>query len=167
VDTDTQGNGVNNYTVIQFFENWISYIVNEQFTSSQGNPGIEDPNYTYRVKYPRGNDGYKSSAIYINKFERDFNGRFLQYRLIHAYPIAINSMPVSYDQSSLLKCSISFNYERYLVTTNPNLPLAKPGKNPEEPKQSFGDPGLESAYQRLNETERSGIYTPYNNPFLY
>jgi hypothetical protein len=34
---------------------------------------------------------------------------------VSAYPIAITSMPVSYDASSLLKCTVSFSYIRYYI----------------------------------------------------
>lgn len=150
VDLANKNSG-NNYTIIQFFENWISYIVNEQFTE---NPNIQSPNYTYRVKYPRpdkdNKGGYKSPAIYVNKFERDFKGRFLQYRLIQAFPIAINSMPISYDQSQLLKCTVSFNYERYLVTTNPNLQV--PGNSEPTPAPPPGIPTQNSSITLLNST---------------
>jgi hypothetical protein len=38
------------------------------------------------------------------------------YQFINAYPISINSMPVSYDASQLLKCTVSFTYSRYVIT---------------------------------------------------
>ena len=101
------------YKIIRFFENWISFIVNEQITGEENGVGIESPNYFYRVNYP---SKYKSSAIYINKFEKDNSGILLQYRFLQAYPISISSMPVSYDSSSLLKCTVSFTYSRYLMT---------------------------------------------------
>lgn len=94
------------YNIIFFFENWISYIVNEQFAL-----GLEDKNYFYRVNFPK---DYQST-IFIKKFERDYTGRILQYRFINAYPISIDSMPVSYESSQLLKCTVSFNYSRYIV----------------------------------------------------
>ena len=52
----------------------------------------------------------------MNKFERDYEGRYLRYRFLQAYPISINSMPVSYDSSQLLKCTVSFTYTRYVVS---------------------------------------------------
>ena len=39
----------------------------------------------------------------------------LQYKFVNAYPISINSIPVSYDTSQLLKCTVSFYYSRYVV----------------------------------------------------
>ena len=107
------------YNIIFFFENWMSYIVNEQYTNvatGVPNAGIELPNFNYRVNFPGlgDGDGYKTT-IYLKKFERDYTGRVLQYRFLNAYPISINSMPVSYDSSQLLKCTVSFNYSRYIV----------------------------------------------------
>lgn len=93
------------YKIILFFENWIAYVVNEQLT------GFSDKNYNYRVNF---RDDYASS-IYITKFERDFKNKYLQYSFVNAYPTAINSMPVSYESSSLLKCTVSFTYSRYQI----------------------------------------------------
>jgi hypothetical protein len=95
------------YNVIWFFENWISYVSNEQYAL-----GLEQENFNYRFQFP---DNYQSSALYINKFERNFAGQYLEYRFLKAYPIAINSMPVSYESSELLKCTVSFSYTRYLI----------------------------------------------------
>ena len=105
------------YDIIFFFENWMSYIVDEQYTGRDGsqNQGIENSNFYYRVNYPgTGNKGYKTT-IFLKKFERDYSGRVLQYRFLNAYPISIASMPVSYEASQLLKCTVSFNYSRYVV----------------------------------------------------
>ena len=44
----------------------------------------------------------------------------LEYNFVNAYPISINSMPVSYDQPSLLKCTVSFTYSRYWITAPEN-----------------------------------------------
>ena len=32
-----------------------------------------------------------------------------------SFPLAMNSMPVSYDSSSLLKCTVSLSYVRYVL----------------------------------------------------
>jgi hypothetical protein len=100
------------YNIINFFENWMAYTVNEQISQ-----GIENSNYSYRVNFP---NSYKTT-IFINKFERDYDGRILVYKFINAYPISIDSMPVSYDSSQVLKCTVSFNYSRYVVNTDYNV----------------------------------------------
>jgi hypothetical protein len=41
-------------------------------------------------------------------------GKTLEYEFINSYPISVASMPVSYDSSSLLKCSVSLSYIRYI-----------------------------------------------------
>ena len=103
-----------NYYVIDFFENWISYVVGENNLRGQ-----EDRIYNYRVNFPKGDgkkdSGYQTDDLYITKFERDYSGRRLSYKFINAYPISINSMPVSYDSSQLLKCTVSFTYSRYII----------------------------------------------------
>lgn len=98
------------YKIIHFFENWISYCAGEDDIERQ-----QKTNYSYRVRYPK---DYKTDQLYITKFERSQNisSRVLQYRFINAYPISINSMPVSYDTSQLLKCTVSFYYSRYVVS---------------------------------------------------
>jgi hypothetical protein len=39
----------------------------------------------------------------------------IKYEFINSYPISVASMPVSYDSSSLLKCSVSLSYIRYMI----------------------------------------------------
>ena len=89
------------YQIINIFENWIGKIVNEQNSKSL--------DYFYRVKYPK----QYQSTIYIKKFEKDYN-RALEYEFLKAYPISIDSIPVTYDTSQLLKCTVNFNFSRYL-----------------------------------------------------
>jgi len=102
------------YTIIKIFENWMSYIVGEQFTSSGGRPGIEDKNYFYRVKYP---EQYQTDNLYITKFEREYQdtGACLEYRFLKSFPLSIVTMPISYAESQLLKCTVNFAYTRYVI----------------------------------------------------
>ena len=95
------------YDIINFFENWISFIVNED-----GSRDADRDNYNYRVNFP---NEYKSE-IFIRKFERDYKGRDLQYKFVNAYPISITQMPVSYDASQVLLCTINFNFSRYIIS---------------------------------------------------
>jgi hypothetical protein len=99
------------YRIIDFFENWISYVVNESNLKAQQNR-----TYNYRVNFPQGPTGYQTDNLYITKFDRDYSGRPLGYKFMNAYPISINSMPVSYDSSQLLKCTVSFTYSRYVIS---------------------------------------------------
>lgn len=102
-----------NYLPIKYFEAWIKWIVNESNAGGGNQPlGTKSKAYFYRMKYP--DDYVCDSGLIVRKFERDY-GPGLEYEFIRAYPISITSMPVSYDASSLLKCSVSFTYLRYIV----------------------------------------------------
>ena len=74
---------------------------------------LDNRNYTYRVNFP---NEYKSD-IYIKKFEKDYKGDTLEYKFLNAYPVSINTMPLSYDASEVLLCTVNFNFSRYLVNS--------------------------------------------------
>ena len=106
------------YQPIRFFEDWMSYITNGRFTentSSQQRASdgeIKDKSYDYRMRYP--DDYIKDQGLIVRKFEKDHQN-ILEYEFVRVFPLAINSMPVSYDASSLLKCTVSMSYIRYYV----------------------------------------------------
>jgi len=123
------------YSPIKFFEEWIDYITG---ASTSGQNQLIKSNYHYRMQYP---EKYMSSGLTVRKFERDTRhytidpapnpsdpsraknplkpqpeGRNnLTYKFVNAYPISISSMPVAYDSSSVLKCTVSFTYIRYYI----------------------------------------------------
>jgi hypothetical protein len=105
-----------NYKVVEFFETWIDYItgVGDVFTRTQ----FESPYVHHRMAYA--ND-YKVN-FYLTKFERDHhvpkNQTTLDYTFVYGFPININSMAVSYEQSQLLKCNVSFSFIRYVMKRN-------------------------------------------------
>ena len=110
-----------NYLPIRFFEAWIKYIVGESVSPGAGRISSKKPEYFYRARYP---EYYiAEQGLTITKFERtsknkksaDHEGNTLIYNFVNSYPISITSMPVSYDASSLLKCTVSFSYIRYYV----------------------------------------------------
>ena len=98
----------NQYLPIKFFEDWISFITNEDKRDALAN------SYTYDVKYP---DTYTASGLKVIKFEKDYKSS-MTYQFVKSFPIQITSMPVSYDGSSLLQCNVSLTYLRYVVGTN-------------------------------------------------
>lgn len=103
------------YYTIMFFELWIKFIVNESVNqSSTGKPGSPNVNYSYRMKYI----SEYASTMKIVKFERDYQAT-LDYNFVNVFPISITSMPVSYDSSSLLKCTVSMSYVRYWIDQTP------------------------------------------------
>ena len=98
-----------NYLPIRTFESWIGGIVNGN--DDKGN--LVNPSYYYTALYP---DDYRKD-ICITKFERsyDIDGSNIKYTFVKAFPISISSMPVSYDSSNLLKCTVGFTYLRYFT----------------------------------------------------
>ena len=107
------------YFPIRFFEKWMRYVTDEDNladTQRGTSAGIDNtsPSYHYRMRYPDGTNGYRVDGVKIIKFERDHK-QSLTYTFVKAYPIAVNSMPVSYDASNLLKCTVSMSYIRYFI----------------------------------------------------
>ena len=93
------------YSQIRYFEKWINFIVGDDTRNDRITKV-----YDYKVKYP---EEYKTQ-MYVTKFEKD-DGLSLKYSFIDTYPIAINSMPLSYGSTDVLKCTVSMTYLRYIV----------------------------------------------------
>ena len=122
------------YLPIRFFEKWIDSIM-LQTQEGEGNDSPVSQSYNYRVSYS--DDYVCPSGLKIVKFERtgkndEYNGSALEYTFVNAYPFTISSMPVSYDSSSLLKCTVSFSYLRYVIKDVNKRPSTIPG--------TIGDP---------------------------
>ena len=96
-----------NYTLLKIFEGWMEYI------SSGSNPLMrqETKSYYRRMRYP---DSYKCNSLYISKFEKNYK-RALRYQFINAFPKSMASVPVSNGPADILKVTVSFNYDRYIV----------------------------------------------------
>ena len=132
-----------NYIPIKYFETWMKYVVGESKAEGGGKLSSRKPNYFYRVNYP--NLYMCEQGLKVIKFERgnrdnkSYSGSTLEYEFINSYPISIASMPVSYDSSSLLKCSVSFSYIRYIFqSTEPDY--SPDGPSSEPPTKATGDP---------------------------
>ncbi len=97
------------YIPIKFFEKWISLAMSEDSDSQMANE-----NYSYRAAYPT---TYTATGLTVRKFERDYKSQ-IQYKFVKCFPLAITSMPVSYEASSLLKCSVQMTYIRYILMGN-------------------------------------------------
>ena len=113
-----------NYWPIRFFEEWISAAVNEDQEEALAK------DYFYRVKFP---DEYiADQGLKVIKFEKDIqtsrrvgnkymplptsDAASLEYKFVRSFPRSITSMPVTYDSSSLLKCSVQMTYTRYVIS---------------------------------------------------
>ena len=143
-----------NYLPIRFFEAWKSYIMNEGQTAENHSP--KNKNYSYRVNYPDGDKGYTATGLTITKFERDYRGS-LTYEFIKSYPISISAMPVSYDTSGLLKCTVSMTYLRYVVAQTDQFSMG----NQEKPTSSENPNSTTDPIQNLlDNTDSEGNYDP-------
>ena len=116
---------VENYLPILFFETWMEYISGAGTTDDNPRSAKE---YVYRMNYA---DNYTADkGLKVLKFEKDYGrgkaigesnptwnptSQYLEYEFFRSFPIAINSMPVSYEAANLLKCTVSMNYIRYTV----------------------------------------------------
>ena len=108
------------YLPIRFFEAWMNYISN---TTNRNDPSTngsaQNENYFYRVKLPRKYSG----NLELTKFEKNLDSRRqtrpLTYKFVNCFPLSINSMPVSYDTSNLLKCTVGMAYSRYFIEQRP------------------------------------------------
>ena len=95
---------------MKFLEHWMEYI-----TGSTPDPSRDG--YYFQLNYPV---EYKSNETRIVKFERDYN-RFLEYRFIGLFPIALNSVRVAYQGSQVLKATCAFSYDRYICGESSSL----------------------------------------------
>jgi len=95
------------YTLLKIFEGWMEYI------SSGADVALSQQTKSFyrRMRYP---DSYKCNTLYINKFEKGFK-RTMRYQFINAFPKSMASVPVSYGPADILKVTVSFNYDRYIV----------------------------------------------------
>ena len=104
------------YLPIRFFEAWMNFIAGTSISEN-----VANQKYSYRVKFP---DQYqKDSSLEITKFEKNLDSRRkvrpLTYKFVNCFPLAINTMPVSYDASNLLKCTVGMAYSRYFIEKAP------------------------------------------------
>lgn len=135
------------YTPIKFFEGWMAYIGNELMTEGQ-----DTGEYFYRMNYPKGDAGYLSDRIFIRKFEKNTGTRGatqpLEYVLIDAFPISMNSIPVTYGQSDILKVTVAFSFSRYFtrVANAGSDSVSKDGRNPGNPEAKKTSAQESSAY---------------------
>ena len=120
-DTDFTFYVDKNYDSIKFFEAWMDYI------SGAAAPQSTDKGYFRRMAYP---DYYKVSEMSITKFERNIVGTILEYKFINAFPKSMTAIPVAYGAADLLKVTVSFNYDRYIMNSSVNTSLT-----PEQQKE--------------------------------
>ena len=116
-----------NYKVLRMIEGWMDYI-----SGVDNKRTYKDPYASYRMSYP---NSYKNN-IFLTKFEKDHFKRdfsttrggsrttsrsVLDYTFVQAFPLSLTAIPVSYEDSQVLKCSVSFNFIRYVMERKKSL----------------------------------------------
>ena len=132
------------YTNLQIFEGWMDFI------SSGGELGELNDNYYRRFRYP---DEYKVQTMFISKFERDLDSQ-IDFQFINAFPKLVTAIPVSYGAADLLRVTISFNYDRYIMNPRGSIRKSNVGFFRDVPRYSNFDDGL-SIQDRTGEGYRT------------
>ena len=155
-----------NYSVLRFFEGWMDYISGGNIKGDEPAAATDlSPNIYRRFNFP---NYYKVQNMTILKFERDYD-KVLEYTFVNAFPKGVTSIPVSYGAADLLKVTVSFNYDRYVVTRNTiTESLVEIQQNREDelrrnlpPGTSFLDGGVDEIINALPPSLRasSSIFT--------
>ena len=95
----------NEYKTLKFLEHWMEYI------GDGGNQFPGDDNYSFKMRYPR---DYKSDETRIIKFEKNYR-QYFEYKFIGLFPINLSSTRVQYENSTVLKATCAFSYDRYIA----------------------------------------------------
>lgn len=114
------------HNTLALLNGWLEYITPTQ--------NVAEGNRFKKVRYPKGINGYKTDII-IQKFNKDFsrlneaeafapvteskrptNPPQFSYTLKNAFPTKLISAPIAYGDANLVKATISFNYEQYLIS---------------------------------------------------
>ena len=105
------------YLVLRFFEGWMDYIAGGNFKglNEPAVSSILNTDIYRRFNFP---EFYKVQQMTISKFEKDYNQE-LVYTFVNVFPKGLSPMSVSYGPSELLKVTVTFNYDRYIVSKSP------------------------------------------------
>ena len=93
------------YRVLNLFEGWMDFI------AGGADADLDDKRFYVRMRYP---DAYKCDKLAISKFDKKLD-RKLTYEFKNAFPKSIQSIPVSYGQAEVLKVTVNFVYDRYIL----------------------------------------------------
>ena len=104
-----------NYNVLKFFEGWMDYIAGDNNVANVNK--TDEHRYYRRFNYPMNSDssiGYKAGVLSISKFDRNYDNEIV-YEFINAFPKGMTSIPISYGGADILKVSVQFAYDRYIL----------------------------------------------------
>lgn len=125
------------YKTLKFFEHWMEFIASGSHNQALTTPNLRKQesslsrkNYVTRYQYP---NYYKSNATKITKFERDY-GKEIEYNFLGLFPSAMNSISVSYQESSIMTLGVTFTYDRYIPGKTSSLSEAQSKDNNKTPQ---------------------------------
>ena len=105
---------------LKFFEGWMDYISGDNAPQTEN---LKDEAYYRRFNYPMRSAanfastptvGYKCNSLSIVKFDKNGDNQ-LKYDFVNSFPKALNTTPVSYGQAEVMKVTVTFAYDRYIM----------------------------------------------------
>ena len=104
------------HSTLKFFEGWMDYISGDNAPQTEN---LKNEAYYRRFNYPMRQDnkiGYKSGVLSISKFNSDMDtSNSISYEFVNAFPKGMISMPVQYGAADLVKVTVQFAYDRYVL----------------------------------------------------
>jgi hypothetical protein len=82
-----------------------------EFISSGSGESQAQDGYYFRMVYP---EDYKCNQTKLVKFDRDYKNS-IEYTFYGMFPQSMNSIPVNYGNSEILKTTVTFNVDRYVA----------------------------------------------------
>ena len=92
------------YTSLKILDGWMDYISGGDQSTSR--------NTFRRFKYP---NRYKTDTLYVTKFDKSVRTSAVTYKFINAFPKTVTPIPISYGPADILKVTVSFNFDRYVM----------------------------------------------------
>jgi hypothetical protein len=132
------------YRSLKFLEHWMEFISSGTETVNSAISPLRN-GYFYRMRYPL---EYKCDETRVIKFEKDYK-RYVEYRFFGLFPISLNSTPVSYEGSTVLKATASFHYDRYYSGQSRSINELFKTEGNKDPAPSGTGTGNEVDYARL------------------
>ena len=106
----------NNYDIINWFQGWMEFV--QGYSSSTT---LNQKKYSRRTAHNqfRYYNEYVTDNLYVTKFEKgDTVTTSITYQFIGAFPINLIQVPISYEQSDILRVTVSIAYSRYISYMN-------------------------------------------------
>jgi len=147
------------YFILKMFQEWINFINPISNASGMmrkpspsGYESVQDSAFFHRYRYP---NEYKTD-ISINKFEKNMNNS-ITYKFLNAFPVNISSLPLSYDSAQILKVTVDFKYDRYLITSHVDGGEALSGQFPPTSTDKSGSSQVANLYTNPVVPKVSGL----------